>query len=234
MQHDDETDAHPPSDEAGATAEGAPTTPGQTSDSDELPVKVCPHCSVQSQTDGQYCPHCGASYVHGRKGLAKRTKVIVAAVLGALVLAGAGVAIAQKVSHDNQVAEEKRQAEAAAKAAAAQRKQEELAAQKEEEAQAERDRIERSIRASAVRGMRKSITKDAKERVTEGILDGPIYGTQCDPVGGGSQDNLEAKTTKFECLAIHKKNGDGTVEGWRFSATMNWDDGSYTWRLGSG
>lgn len=233
MEHDDETVARPPEDESGAT-EGAPAAPRQSGDSGELPVKVCPHCSVQSQTDGQYCPHCGASYVHGRRGLAKRTKLIIVGVLGALVLAGAGVAIAQKVSHDNQVAEDKRQAEAAAKAAAAQRKQEELAAQKEEEAQAEQDRIERSIRASAVRGMRKSITKDAKQRVSEGVLDGPIYGTQCNPVGGGSEDNLEAKTTKYECLAINKKNGDGTVEGWRFSATMNWDDGSYTWRLGSG
>ena len=76
------------------------------------------------------------------------------------------------------------------------------------------------------------IIKDAKRRVTEGHLDGPIYGTQCNPVGGGSVSNLDAKTTKFECLAVTTKNDDGTVEGYRFSATMNWDEGSWTWRLG--
>lgn len=228
MQEERGEAAEEPKDEPQAEeAAAASPAPG------EVPIKVCPHCSVQSQTEGQYCPHCGASYVHGRKGLAKRTKIILAAVLGALVLAGAGVAIAQKVSHDNQVAEDKRRADAAAKAAAEQRKQEEAAAQAEADAQARRDKAERAIRALAVRGMRKSITKDAKKRVAEGVLDGPIYGTQCNPVGGGSEDNLEAKTTKYECLAIQTKHSDGTVEGWRFSATMNWDDGSYTWRLGS-
>lgn len=199
-----------------------------------VPVKVCPHCSTQTETDGDYCPHCGAGYVHGRKGLSRRTKVIVAAVLGALVIGGGAVAVVVKVNHDNQVAEDKQRAEAAAKAAAELRRREELAAQLEAEGDKIEDELERSIRQSSVRGMRKSITKDAKSRVAEGSLEGPIYGTQCDPVGGGSVSNLDAKTTKFECLAIQKKNDDGTVEGWRFSATMNWDKGSYTWRLGSG
>lgn len=27
---------------------------------------------------------------------------------------------------------------------------------------------------------------------------------------------------------------DGTIDGWRFSATMNWDDSSNPGRLGSG
>lgn len=206
---------------------GEAATPG------ESPIKVCPHCSVQSKTDGDYCPHCGASFVHGRKGLSKRTKVIVFSIVGVLVLAGAGVGVAQKISHDNQVTEDKQRAEAAAKAAAEQRKQEEAAAKAAQDQQDLKDSLERSVRRSSVREMRKSITKDAKKRVAEGVLDGPIYGTQCNPVGGGSQDNLEAKTTKFECLAINKKNGDGTVEGWRFSATMNWDEGSWTWRLGA-
>lgn len=202
-----------------------------------VPVKVCPHCSTQTETDGDYCPQCGASYVHGRKGLSRRSKIIAAAVVGVLVLGGGAVAIVTKVNHDNQVTEDRQRAEAAAKAAAvaaaAQRRQEEQIAQQKADAKAERDKIERSIRQLAVRGMRKSITKDARSRVAEGVLDGPIYGTQCDPVGGGSVSNLDAKTSRFECLAIDKKNGDGTVEGYRFTATMNWDKGSYTWRLGS-
>jgi len=81
--------------------------------------------------------------------------------------------------------------------------------------------------------MQKSITKDAKERVADGELEGPIYYTSCDPLGGGSVDDLTALTTTFECLAVNEKLGGGQVRGWVFSATANWDEGSWSWRLGS-
>jgi hypothetical protein len=31
---------------------------------------------------------------------------------------------------------------------------------------------------------------------------------------------------------FRKTNSDGTSEGYRYSATVNYDDGSYTWHLG--
>jgi hypothetical protein len=37
--------------------------------SSELPLKVCPHCSVASRTDSETCPNCGKSYVRGRPTL---------------------------------------------------------------------------------------------------------------------------------------------------------------------
>ena len=180
-------------------------TPGEAATSEDAPIKVCPHCSVQSTTAGDYCPHCGASFVHGRKGLSKRTKVIVFSIIGVLVLAGAGVGVAQKISHDNQVTEDKQRAEAAAKAAAAQRRQEEAAATAAQDAQDEKDEIERSLRRSSVREMRKSITKDAKKRVAAGDLDGPIYGTQCNPVGGGSVSNLDASAASSSALRSRRR-----------------------------
>ncbi len=81
--------------------------------------------------------------------------------------------------------------------------------------------------------MQQSITKDAKGRVGDGFLDGPILFTSCDPLGGGSVDDLTARTTTFECLAINERLGGGQVSGYRFSATANWDESSWTWRLGS-
>lgn len=199
---------------------------------DAAPVRICPRCSTQSETAGEHCPHCGASFVRGRKPWSKRRKRIAAVVAGILVLGGGTAGIVAKVSHDDQVAEDKAEAKAAADRAAAAERAAEKAAQAKKDAQEAEDKLEREIRKIGVQGMRKSITKDAKSRVAEGVLEGPILGTQCDPVGGGSVDNLGAKTTKFECLAINEKNGDGTVSGYTFNATMNWDTGSYTWRLG--
>lgn len=80
--------------------------------------------------------------------------------------------------------------------------------------------------------MQASITKDAKDRVANGELEGPIYYTSCDPLGGGSVDDLTALTTTFECLAVYEKLDGGQVRGWVFSSTANWDKSSWSWHLG--
>ena len=69
--------------------------------------------------------------------------------------------------------------------------------------------------------MEASITKDAKKDVESGMLDGPIYYTTCDPLGGGSQDDLTALTTTFECSAVNEKLKGGVVRGYVYSATAN-------------
>jgi hypothetical protein len=88
-------------------------------------------------------------------------------------------------------AEEKRAEEAAAEAAAQARRVEQAA-----------ERAERGQRKSIITQMQASITKDAKKRVADGELDSPIFYTSCDPLGGGSVDDLTALTTTFECLAV--------------------------------
>ena len=35
-------------------------------------------------------------------------------------------------------------------------------------------------------------------------------------------DDLTAKTTVFECFSATKDNGDGTMSGRKYHATMNW------------
>jgi hypothetical protein len=44
-------------------------------------------------------------------------------------------------------------------------------------------------------------------------------------------DDLTASTTTFDCLAVNEELDDGRASGYGFDATMNWDDGSYTWQL---
>ena len=73
----------------------------------------------------------------------------------------------------------------------------------------------------------------AEKHVGDGLFDGPVLSVSCDPVGGGSTDDLTAKTTVFECFAATKDNGDGTLSGMKYHATMNWDTGEYTYGFGA-
>jgi hypothetical protein len=204
---------------------------------DTPPTKVCAKCSVQTETSGDFCPHCGNSYVARRRRLGRKAGVgIVAAVV---LLLGTAAGITLKVKHDRDqelkaaAAERLAAEEAAAEKAQEEAEAKEAARRKRREAKATAERAERHLRASLIKQMQKSITKDAKERVADGELEGPIYYTSCDPLGGGSVDDLTALTTTFECLAVNEKLGGGQVRGWVFSATANWDEGSWSWRLGS-
>ena len=142
-------------------------------------------------------------------------------VTAVVLLGGAIAGVALKVRHDR---DQERQAAAAELQLAAEQEQEEVetkeaARRARQEAQAAAEKADRDERTELIRQMQKSITKDAKKRVTDGELEGPIYYTSCDPLGGGSVDDLTALTTTFECLAVNEKLGGGRVSGWAFSAT---------------
>jgi hypothetical protein len=187
----------------------------------EPPTKVCPSCSVQSQTAGSFCPHCAASY-SGTKPRRRISKRIVMGAVAALVVAGSATGLALKISHDNQVTEKR--------VAAAQVQKDAAAAEAAKQAA---DDATRTGRLATVTDMEASILKDAKGRVKSEDLTGPILSATCTPLGGGSVDDLTALTGTFECIAVNKKNADGSSQGYRFASTINWSDGSYTWHLGS-
>lgn len=152
-----------------------------------------------------------------------------------VVLGGGGTATALKVSADR--AEERRQAEADRRAteqrqAAAEReRQAQEEADVEAEAAAEIERISRKMRTELVHSLRKSITADARKRVGEGYLEGPILSTSCENSDGNETD-LDAENGAYECLAANIKHDDGQVEGYRFTGRVDYEGGSYTWRLG--
>ena len=189
-------------------------------------TKVCSKCSVASESLGEYCPHCGASYARGRKLKISKKAIIVS--LAVLLTLGAASGITLGVQHSQQVeAEEAADRADRAAAAAAAKEQARLA-----EAEAARESGERALRAVIVEGLQESVQKDAVKRVDEGRLDGPIMRTECTPLGGGSIDDLTAITGTFECIAVNEKSDDGTESGYVFSATVNWDAASYSWHLG--
>lgn len=213
--------------------ESAPMAPNNSSLEDQgshihvpeqLPAKVCPRCSVQSQTAGSFCPNCAAPF-SGPGPRSKISKRIALVMVAAIVVIASAMGLALKVSHDNQVTAQlaaaaqaqKSTADAAAAAAAA---------------KSTADDQTRTDRKAMVTQLEASILKDAKDRVNAQTLTGPIFSASCTPLGGGSADDLTALTGTFECIAVNQKNADGTSSGYRFSATINWNK-DYTWHLGS-
>lgn len=153
--------------------------------------------------------------------LSKRALMVIAGV-GILLVALVGGGVAWKVAADQQAA-----AEVVAAEEAAQAKEDAAKA-----AQDRRDQAERQDRADSVAEIENSVSAMATGHAADGVIDGPIIDVSCSPVGGGSTDDLSEKTTVFECFVANKDNGDGTMSGYYYNATINWDTGSYTYGLG--
>lgn len=64
--------------------------------SEQLPLKVCRHCSVASRTDGDTCPNCGRSYARG--GLKWRWWYAIPIVAAAFAL---GYFVISELVYDN-------------------------------------------------------------------------------------------------------------------------------------
>src|SRR3954468_243841 len=78
---------------------------GQSDAPVQPPTRVCPKCSALERTNGTFCPHCGAAYERRkRRTLSRRTKIIVATIIGLVLLGGAGAAIVLKQNHDDEIA----------------------------------------------------------------------------------------------------------------------------------
>ncbi len=203
--------------------------PDDTSGPDEsdAPTRLCPRCSTQSRTSGEYCPQCGASFIRRRRRPSKRV-AIVSGLVAILVLAGAGVGIALKVSSDNRAeAERQRQTEQA------ERERAEEADRQQAEAEAEQalEDVQLAGREDLETGLEEAITEDAEGLVADGLLDGPILETSCDPTGGGSTDPA-ATTGQYECIAVNEENDDGTSSGYTYTGTINYEEFTFTWQIG--
>ncbi len=213
--------------------------PDPTPTSADAPPRACRKCAAVSSTSGTFCPQCGTAYERRRRlnwrARSKRTRIIVVATLAVILVGGGGTATALKVSADRA---EQRRVEAAERQAAEQRRavaererEAQEAAEAEAEAQAAMEKVSRDLRRDLVHGLRKSITADARKRVDEGYLDGPIYSTSCENSDGNEPD-LDAENGAYECLAVNEKHDGGQVRGYRFTGRVDYEEGSYTWRLG--
>lgn len=149
-------------------------------------------------------------------------------IIGVLLVAGAG-AVMLKINAD---AEATAAAEAAA-ALEAEEAQAAAAAQRAEEAQRAADSAERARRDGSVPEIEASVKEMASRHHGEGLIPEPPIEVSCSPVGGGSTGDLTATTTVFECFVATIDNGDGTMTGHTYNATMNWTTGEYTYGFGA-
>lgn len=164
-----------------------------------------------------------------------RTKWLLVAGAAVLLIGLIGGGIAWKIADNERQAEAAAQAAAEQSAAAAseeQAQQEAAAASSAAAAQERADDAERASRLASVAEIEASVKAMAEGHAADGIIDGPILEVTCSPVGGGSTDDLTQQTTVFECFAAYRDNGDGTMSGYTYNATMNWSTGSYTYGLG--
>ena len=128
-------------------------------------------------------------------------------------------------ARDDQAAEAKAQADAAEAKKVSK-------AEEAKEAQAAKDKAERQLRKETVPEIEKSVKKMAKGHAKDGVIDGPVVDVSCDPVAGGSVDDLSEKDYGISVFRCNKKNKDGTSDGYYYNATMNWKTGNYTYGLG--
>jgi hypothetical protein len=138
----------------------------------------------------------GAATLSAEKANGGRKKVVIASVVAAIVLAAAGIGLLLKNNHDTDWRTAAIASTSSSKAAA-----------DDAAAAAEADRVRRETetarakRAAAVKEIEASIKTLAEKHVADGLFDGPVLSVSCDPVGGGSTDDLTAKTTVFDCFA---------------------------------
>jgi len=90
-----------------------------------------------------------------------------------------------------------------------------------------------SRRWTLERELERAITKEARER-PGGIPEATISKTECLPTSGASSQELSGSTTgQFECIAVPNEPRPGGHEtGYRYTATIEFESGRYTWRTG--
>jgi hypothetical protein len=142
--------------------------------------------------------------------VSRPAKLIALALVGLLVAAGAVVAFL-RIRHANE-------------RAAADRHRTQMRAEREGKTIARR--------RQTVSELELSVAKKAARGVARGVMDGPIKRTVCTPLGSTNPNDLTQHSGNFECFAVTKDKADGSYEGYGFSATVNYDSGSYTSRLG--
>jgi hypothetical protein len=210
--------------------------PGPPDPVTQPPIRVCPTCSAQSQTLDDTCPHCGSSFIRSRRlrakkrveSLSKWQRILVGGVLIGVLAGGIAAGVIAKVDHDNRIAQEHKEEREERELAQHKKAQEERVAEEELETEEELERIEARYGRDIVEELETAITKDANGEAEEGIGEYASE-TSCEAEGGKVDTGLTAQN--FSCLAITSEE-EGLQESYRYSATINYAKGRYTWRLG--
>ena len=185
-------------------------------------TRVCRRCAAQATTASPNCPACGARYARRRP-----PRKLVAGLVGLVAVLALG-GVAALVVADRRADQRERDRIALKKQQAREQQAREAEAEKAAE-EFEESMLE--LREAVERDMRGAITKDAQGRYSDGILDDRASHTSCENVDGNRED-LDETSGEYSCIAVTNKTASGSSEGYRFTARVNYEDGSYTWHLG--
>lgn len=147
-------------------------------------------------------------------------------VVLALIVSTTAIRIGATQPH---ISAEMKSARSGVEAVEAAERAEEAREEKEKEEKAAEE-LKKTVRQYEVKQLEDAIKKMADQDVSDGVLDGPILSTQCSPANGSSED--DDTSTEYSCIAVTKKNNDGTVSGYAFHGLINWDSGEMTYGLG--
>ncbi len=161
-------------------------------------------------------------------GWSTRKKATALVLLAGLIGVGIAVAVIVKVNHDNAIAEKHQEEQQQREQAQEKKAEEEELVAEEVEAEEELERIETQYGRESVNELEDAITKDANGEAEEGFSE-YVSKTSCEAEGGRIDTSLTAQS--FNCLAVTSEGG-GVEEGYRYSGTINYANGTLSWRLG--
>ena len=175
-----------------------------------------------SRSDGTASPE-----KRPRRRPSRRARLIVGIAAAVLLLGGGATAVASVQARDQAAAQAAEEREAEQRDAARIAANEKAAAEREADAEAQ-EREGRDLTVTEIEGSVKTMADgNAAEGLHEAVID-----VSCNPVNGGSTDNLTDQTTAFDCFAATTDNADGTQSGYYYNATVNWNTSEYTYGYG--
>ena len=71
----------------------------------------------------------------------------------------------------------------------------------------------------------------AADPAVASLLEDRARSTDCENTDG-NEDDLEEDSAEYSCIAVTDVDADGSSRGYRFTARIDFEEGSYTWHLG--
>jgi len=206
----------------------------------EPPLRTCRTCGNVERNIHYRCTNCGRDYAAPPPRFSRRTKMTAAIVGGAVLLVALAIAIPLLLTTKSENDEKQSATDraAAARLAAQLRVAERpvpgrLTVTRDDPAAASAERLR--VRGAQVTAFQAVITHDARGRVADGRLQGPIQETLCSNIQSGirhgEEVDLGVRVGRYDCVASQRpviKNGRVVGHlGYDYFGALDFATGAY-------